>query len=220
MEPEAKRKRSSNFTPNEKSVLYAIVSQYKHIIENKGTDAVTTNEKNETWENIAAKFNAKCPSTNFRSAASLRKCYENAKKAACKSAAEDRKQTYLTGGGCKTISVDKNEELLLSVMNNKTVHGLQNPFDNDHVIDEESDPSEEEKIASNGVKESIILEICPDSPQAGCNDWGKYSAKDFSKEISEALQFEREQGKQRRLSLQPSNGIPSTSQTQLKVGFR
>lgn len=62
MESENKRKRSTNFTNNDKCVLINIVAKYKQVIENKKTDSVTAKEKGETWEKIALEFNSSGPS--------------------------------------------------------------------------------------------------------------------------------------------------------------
>jgi len=45
------------FTQNEKLLLLAIVSDYKHIIENKNTNSVTCKQKEDAWLDVTAKFN-------------------------------------------------------------------------------------------------------------------------------------------------------------------
>jgi len=53
-----KEKRGANFTKAEIDSLINITLKYKHIIENKKTDA-TWKDKNEAWEkNSSAEFNA------------------------------------------------------------------------------------------------------------------------------------------------------------------
>lgn len=51
----SKKKRSLNFSANEKMHFINIVAkpQYKNIVENKETDKTTNIEKNLVWEKIA-----------------------------------------------------------------------------------------------------------------------------------------------------------------------
>jgi hypothetical protein len=55
------RKRAPNFTKPEKDSLISIVAQYKNIVENKKTDAVTCQEKTQAWFERTKKFNALSP---------------------------------------------------------------------------------------------------------------------------------------------------------------
>jgi len=45
-----KEKRGANFTKTEIDLLIDIMLKYKHIIENKRTDATTWKDKNEAWD--------------------------------------------------------------------------------------------------------------------------------------------------------------------------
>lgn len=127
-----KKKRSANFTNNDRSLLINIAAKFKDIIENKKTDAVTVIEKNETWKKIAQQFNSCGPSCP-RDVESLKRCYENRKKLLRKSAAFQRRQLYKTGGGLPEITEKKepDDDLLLSIICNKTVSGLEDHYGGD-----------------------------------------------------------------------------------------
>lgn len=53
-----KRKRSPNYSPDEKLLLINICNKYKHIIENKKTDTVSWKHKEDAWLKISLDFNA------------------------------------------------------------------------------------------------------------------------------------------------------------------
>mgnify|MGYP005985155405 FL=1 len=58
IENEEKRKREPNYTKAETRRLLKIIATRAHIIENKRTDSVTWKQKEETWKEIAAEYNA------------------------------------------------------------------------------------------------------------------------------------------------------------------
>lgn len=93
-EKENVQKRSKNFTDFDKNVLFEITQQYKHVIENKRTDACNTKMKNETWELIKEKFNANCQSGK-RTAKQLHALYDGMKKKARKNMLEDKVNSLL-----------------------------------------------------------------------------------------------------------------------------
>lgn len=53
-----KRVRSSNTTAAEREFLVELVQKYHHILENKRTDAVSTGQKDKTWQIVATEYNA------------------------------------------------------------------------------------------------------------------------------------------------------------------
>lgn len=128
-----KRNRGPNYSQSEKDLLISLVAKHKNILENKKTDAVTIHEKDAAWDRVGREFNSIVPNCTKRSVESLRKFYENKKKDMRKRTANERMEFMRTGGGppppkqtCTT-----SDELLLSLMNHKTVYGLDNPFDGD-----------------------------------------------------------------------------------------
>ncbi|CAH1099699.1 unnamed protein product [Psylliodes chrysocephalus] len=145
---EGKRQRSTNFSHAEQSILLNIISKYKNKIENKKTDSVSVTEKNRTWEKIQEEFNALAPDHSYRAAVMLKKFYENKKKNVRKVAALEKTEIIKTGGGPPpNIKKDSNHDLILGLMNVKTVYGLDNEFDSDNqIIAEPEDPAENEEF--------------------------------------------------------------------------
>lgn len=80
MESRTKRARSANFSNDEKILLLNLISNYKHIIENKKTDHVSSEEKNVAWNKIATEFNASAPNNTYRGVETLKKFYDNKKR--------------------------------------------------------------------------------------------------------------------------------------------
>ena len=93
---ENSKKRTFNFTEAEKSLLIDLVSEKKHIIENKQTNSDTIFIKEKWWDEISNKFNS-ASSYSFRTSKSLKSCWENIKKRTRKHFAEERKELYKTG---------------------------------------------------------------------------------------------------------------------------
>lgn len=133
MEECVKKKRSPNYTIREKEVLLSIVSNFKNIIENKKTDAVSVTEKNRAWFSMTQKFNAMSPNNVFRPTESLKKYYDNLKEDLRKRAGEERKSLYKTGGGPPTPKTPLEDDILLDIVNKKTIYGVDNQFDCDVI---------------------------------------------------------------------------------------
>ncbi|KAG5884239.1 hypothetical protein JTB14_011728 [Gonioctena quinquepunctata] len=97
------------------------------------------NEQDEAWNKVAGKyfstvateFNAACPYGNLREATVLKKFYENKKKEVRKVVADEKTEINGTGGGPATIiKKDNTFDLILSILNHKTVFGLENKYSN------------------------------------------------------------------------------------------
>lgn len=131
MEEPQKRFRTPNYTSEEMNVLLNIIVQFKHITENKKTDAVTWREKDAVWKRIAELFNASAPSGVVRAPESLKKAYENKKKNVRKLVAAERCQVRKTRGGNEKIPHDPNTKIAISLLNKKTMYGLKNNSDCD-----------------------------------------------------------------------------------------
>ncbi|CAG9772353.1 unnamed protein product [Ceutorhynchus assimilis] len=168
----AKRVRTSNFLQNGKSHLIDIISKYKSIIENKETNKNTNTEKNAAWDRITAEFNAS-------STAELRKKAADAKL--------DQKKT---GGGLPPSRPDEAfDDVLLSIINKKTVFGLETPYGGDVSSGDEAEPSEQPRNDIEIVyeyaqdRESMDEDVMPST-------WKKYTATDLKKPLSSALRTE------------------------------
>ncbi|XP_018577299.1 myb/SANT-like DNA-binding domain-containing protein 3 [Anoplophora glabripennis] len=152
-ESDNKKKRSANFTNNDKALLINIVSKFKHIVENKKTDAVTSREKTEAWKNITQQYNSSGPSCP-RDVECLKRCYDNRKKLLRKSVAFERRELYKTGGGLPNIKENKEpgDDLLLSIVCDKVINGLDNHFDGDAI---ELDSDHPQPILSSTTKQGV-----------------------------------------------------------------
>ena len=51
-------KRAKNFTDYDKNILFEIVQKFRHIVENKKTDATNVKEKNDSWNKICNEYNS------------------------------------------------------------------------------------------------------------------------------------------------------------------
>lgn len=131
------KKRSCNFTNTEKKFLFQLIAdKHGRVLEDKKTDRASLAKREETWKLIENEFNAVSPSNMYRGADSLKKLYSNKKKEVRKRVAEEKREALLTGGGPapKIIKTDDEiDNILLSIMNEKTVYGLTNPYDCDNT---------------------------------------------------------------------------------------
>lgn len=127
--------RIPNFSPAEKESLMVIVMRYASILEDKKTNRVGLEEKTQAWKKIETEFNNTAPILAFRSQEQLKRLYDNKKKDLRKKMADHKKETYLTGGGPapKNISLDKTQEILSHIMNEKSIRGFQVEFDSDNL---------------------------------------------------------------------------------------
>lgn len=125
-----KRERQANFSADEVDVLLKTISNFKNIIENKKTDAITWQQKDNAWDKITTQFNSssgKC----LRNKKSLRAKYEDLKKAVKKKLANNRMELFKTGGGqAQTKNLTNVEEQMLSMLPSM-IHGLSSPWDCD-----------------------------------------------------------------------------------------
>ncbi|CAG9773815.1 unnamed protein product [Ceutorhynchus assimilis] len=155
----AESKRVPNFTQAEKTYLINLISQkYGKILEDKKTNRTSVDEKKEVWKEIEERFNASGPMVCFRNADSLRWLYENKKKELRKKLGEEKKQRHLTGGGTMPlIVIDDLDKILMSVLNEKCLTGIQSRFDCD-------DEDEEMPIIMQSAQSGdYVFEFVPDT---------------------------------------------------------
>ncbi|KAH8030754.1 hypothetical protein HPB51_011594 [Rhipicephalus microplus] len=72
------RNAAPRFTEDEKTVLIALLGEFKHIIEYKKTDVASVEKKNETWKEIAKYFDSNHGITR-RDHVQLKKCCNSLK---------------------------------------------------------------------------------------------------------------------------------------------
>lgn len=123
-----KRLRGIIFTTGETIILVDLVLKYKHILENKKTDGVSSKEKEKMWSILADEFNA-TSGCSPRSWLTLKTKFENLKRICRKMLCEERMETFKTGGG--TAEVPKWDPVLEKVRSILSVSGcgLVNPYD-------------------------------------------------------------------------------------------
>lgn len=131
-------KKRTNYTGDEKKLLCSLVAEYKRVIENKETNAVSNREKDSAWSAVANKFNSRCYNIR-RDAESLRKQWSNMKQVAKKEKAQERISRYKTGGGSASGSATVISEAVSSVIDRRIVAGFDNEFDCDQIEDYESE---------------------------------------------------------------------------------
>lgn len=130
------KERAPNYTNEEKITLLNIISNYKNIIECKKTDTVTWKDKEVAWVKVTEEFNAICPNLIKRTKKSIQKFYENKKKEVRKAVSNNRNELLKTGGGKPepNNNNDPSQEILLNIINQKSVFGLKNNFDGDSTL--------------------------------------------------------------------------------------
>lgn len=163
------KKRAPNFSANERGLLLNIIATFKNVVENKKTDGTTWRLKDETWGKITSIFNSQSSENVSRSKDSLRKYYENLKKNIRKDVAQENKTIRSTGGGppTKKPKTEDHKDLLLSLISEKTVYGLNNPHDGDaqDVLTEEHGLISEEHsyVNFNDVTSDVTVDIMTES---------------------------------------------------------
>ncbi|KAE8739091.1 hypothetical protein FOCC_FOCC015414 [Frankliniella occidentalis] len=129
-DPEDKRERTPNFTESEKDLLVAIVYEFRVVLESKKTDALTTKEKNETWELAAQAFNSRSGFVT-RSAKNLKNLWGNLKGLAKAAASQQKSETFKTGGGSSKARDLSPRELQILEITRESGTGLESAFDGD-----------------------------------------------------------------------------------------
>ncbi|KAF5272414.1 hypothetical protein FQA39_LY07882 [Lamprigera yunnana] len=122
----------------------------------------------ESWKNIKEHFNSKNINV-FRDVASLRKQWSNMKMESRKKAALERQKLYQTGGGSNAQKDDPTKDYVMSIINEKTIFGVDNNFDSDAIIQESemevlspihfSETENEEPAVQNTATPEIIGDV-------------------------------------------------------------
>ncbi|KAJ4432500.1 hypothetical protein ANN_21120, partial [Periplaneta americana] len=128
---EKRRNGGKNFSEREKMLLLDIITEYKDVIENKTTDAVTNTLKHECWGKICHKFNAQQDS-DIRNSEQLRNLYDCLKRRARKERSTEKVEIYKTGGGsvASTATVGTVSERVIGLISEQ-ITPLINEFDSD-----------------------------------------------------------------------------------------
>nr|CAH7766625.1 unnamed protein product [Callosobruchus chinensis] len=111
-------------------------------------------QKDEAWDKITNHFNSQT-TVYARTKESLRKFYDNLKKNLRKDVTEDKRKTFKTGGGSREIEKDPTRNLLLDIVNQKSLFALDTPFGGDYVNQEEIHEIDIPDIESDADKHPI-----------------------------------------------------------------
>ncbi|XP_046971886.1 uncharacterized protein LOC124538748 isoform X2 [Vanessa cardui] len=109
-----KRKRSENWTTEEKDILREMIGQSCHIIENRCTKASSNNKKTQEWRDITKRLNeltGKC-----RSDADVKLAWKRMKLAAKANLSTHWKDLAKTGGGNKPKSPSQEDLATMNIV--------------------------------------------------------------------------------------------------------
>ncbi|KAJ9596064.1 hypothetical protein L9F63_012797, partial [Diploptera punctata] len=145
MSQSQKRPHSTNYTYEETINLLNFVEQFKHIVENKRTDAVTSSEKISTfhvqltiiftkiWEHISILYNA--AATLPRTGEQLRSKFQSLKNGTRKYVSYNRQQKLQTGGGSCEEKVNPIYDRVRHLLQFST-EGTHSQFDSDALFEQ------------------------------------------------------------------------------------
>ncbi|KAL1489863.1 hypothetical protein ABEB36_013792 [Hypothenemus hampei] len=130
------RKRSENFTEEEKKEIVNYVWENRFIIENKSNNSRMSVNKKKKWEELAKKL---CSAGRERKWTELRSAYQRWKVAAKKNVTADKKKGSTLGGGPQEIKASELDYLIKDISPDDFVED-RNHFDSNGV--EEISPKE------------------------------------------------------------------------------
>ncbi|XP_069362389.1 myb/SANT-like DNA-binding domain-containing protein 4 [Maniola hyperantus] len=136
-----KRKRSQNFTFDEKDRLVKLLDVFKDIILNKKTDGTTNQAKNEAWVNLCTQFNS--TGSTARSKESLMRVWEKMKTDAKLYKSRSRSSYTGTGGGPSSFNADPILEQVSDLMG-RGCTGIAGVQDSDADQQSSSNPIQSE----------------------------------------------------------------------------
>ncbi|XP_075157582.1 uncharacterized protein LOC142230844 [Haematobia irritans] len=179
----------------EEDVLICLVEKYAHIVESKVTNGVTFRQKQETWERIQREFIAQCNAQ--RSVKNLRYKYDNLKKKAKETLANDKKSIYKTGGGNFESKVNASTLRIAAILGSSAT-GLENKIDSDNFLEENVMESfevvDDENVIIEAVETLLDTEDVPSLDfeetkpiESDCN-WAKWNPQQLKKVKSPKLQ--------------------------------
>lgn len=162
-----KRKRESNLIQSEKELLVNLVHINSAIIENKKTDAYSSQRKSKQWVMLAAEFNATSGYMN-RSVDFLKKGWENLKKSARARTASLRQERIANGGG--PLQISKDDPLMDLIMSR--IKDTANHYDVDNF---EIPPNNDDKELSTQLIDEVMEEESGTTQKHIDGDWADYT---------------------------------------------
>ncbi|KAL1490212.1 hypothetical protein ABEB36_012944 [Hypothenemus hampei] len=126
-----KKRKAYIFSIEEQLRLLDLITKEKHIIENKTTNKLTNDEKDQAWQRVTTVFNA--VAIHHRNMEQLKTKYDNLKTKTRKIVAAQKNHVKGTGGGAPiNDKLDPVVEAILKIINIKTVVGFENVFDSEN----------------------------------------------------------------------------------------
>lgn len=149
---------SAKYTPEEIALLDKLIIEHQNVLLSARTDAVSNEARNQTWKEVAHKFNAQCLNVvrilfsvfffllvlmcfsfsfsfapKVRTADSLKMKFKNEKREMRKEAATERRQILSTGGGAYKLPEHRQREgrAQLQSLLKVSIHGNASTFDDD-----------------------------------------------------------------------------------------
>lgn len=138
------RTRCPNFTQRETETLVSIAERYTSIIENKRSDALTCQQKDEAWAEIAQQFNQTCDFV--RTEKNIRTKYESLRKMVRKKSASIKKELCEPG----------NEPLEVGTHLNPTEERLKSMIQQQKLPDEEISHDSESSEFTYSIKFNLL----------------------------------------------------------------
>nr|CAI5845553.1 unnamed protein product [Callosobruchus analis] len=124
------KKRSTNFSSREESVLVSLAKKYSNILECKLSDTMTHHKKHKCWEQIEKEFNT-ISGEVFRTKDVLRKKYDNIKKAVKKKYSNQKCYSQGTGGGPPKEEIFSEVDKEIKEILGTRIEGMASEFDGD-----------------------------------------------------------------------------------------
>ncbi|RVE41428.1 hypothetical protein evm_013922 [Chilo suppressalis] len=132
MELGGHKKRTINFSSDEKRILTELVLKYRDIVENKRTDATTNSVKIKGWIRLTEEFNT-ISTYCHRTHTVLKCCWENIKRQSKKDRAARKKSLFMTGGGKPPSPAPSNQgsSAVVDAILGPALEGVSNIYDSD-----------------------------------------------------------------------------------------
>ncbi|XP_063832046.1 uncharacterized protein LOC135081226 [Ostrinia nubilalis] len=126
------KKRTINFTSDEKRILTELVLKYQDLVENKRTDATTNSSKLKGWIRLTDEFNT-ISTFCHRTHVVLKCCWENIKRQSKKDQADRKKKIFMTGGGKPPTPPppSNTQSTIVKVILGPALKGISSDFDSD-----------------------------------------------------------------------------------------
>ncbi|XP_064644512.1 uncharacterized protein LOC135498224 [Lineus longissimus] len=125
------RKRSENFTPDQRRALIELLRAHEDIVEDKRTDVQANKRKQAAWEKIAGEMNALFPERPPCASKDLKDLWRRMKIKAKAVAREKKIDLGKTGGGTATVGEVDDEILAILNIIPGDLQQLHNPVDDD-----------------------------------------------------------------------------------------